>query len=121
MAAFGTGSQLWRVDIVPRRGTAASSTQTRVLETLATWLADLPTPADEEVHPSLQGTYSYDLTAPEGEIGVSCWVRADSLGEAAQTGYEVVARAFEDAVGSPAELWDLRLVPRTAITDSRES
>jgi len=119
MAAFGAGSELWRVDVVLRLGAAASDTQARVLGRLTTWLTDLPTQADEEVHPALAGTYSYDLSAPEGEVGVSCWVRADSLGQAAQLGFDTVARAFAEEVGRPPELWDLRLIPRSAITDGR--
>jgi hypothetical protein len=119
MAAFGSGSELWRVDVVLRRGTAESGTEARVLDRLTEWLTALPTRTDEEVHPSLAGTYSYDLSAPEGEVGVSCWVRADSLGQAAQLGFDTVARAFVEVVGRPADLWDLRLIPRSAITDGR--
>lgn len=121
MAAFGSGSELWRVDVVLRRGTAASDTQAGVLDRMTRWLTDLPTQADEEVHPTLAATYSYDLSAPEGEVGISCWVRADSLGQAAQLGFETVAQAFTEVAGRPPELWDLRLMPRSAITDGRSS
>jgi hypothetical protein len=121
VAAFGTGSKLWRVEVVLRRGTALPSTQEQVLDLLASWQRDQPSSTDERVHPSLRATSSYDLAAPDGEVGVACWVRADSLGKAAQIGYDVVARAFAEVTGQPADLWDLRLLPRTAITDARNS
>lgn len=119
MTAFGTGSGLWRVDVVLRRGTATADTHVEVLGLLATWLSGLPTLPDEQVHRDLQETSSYDLPAPDGEVGVSCWVRADSVGEAAQTAYDVVTRAFREVSGHSTDLWDLRLVPRSAITEGR--
>jgi hypothetical protein len=119
VTAFGTGSGLWRVDVVLRRGTASADTHVEVLGLLATWQSGLPTLPDEQVHRDLRETWSYDLPAPDGEVGVSCWVRADSVGEAAQTAYDVVARAFHAVSGQPADLWDLRLVPRSAITEGR--
>jgi hypothetical protein len=120
MAAFGTGSQLWRVDVVLRLGAAPSDASTKVLSLLAAWQGDLPTLADENVHPSLRETGSYDLPAPGGEVGVSCWVRADSVGDAAQLAFGVLSRAYTEVSGLPADLWDLRLLPRSAITGIRE-
>jgi len=120
VAAFGTGSQLWRIDVVLRLGAAPSDAPTRVLALLAAWQRNLPTLVDEKVHPSLRETGSYDLPAPDGEVGVSCWVRADSLGDAAQLAFDVVSRAYTEISGRPAELWDLRLLPRSAITGTRE-
>ena len=120
MAAFGTGAQLWRVDVVLRLGAVPSDASAKVLSLLASWQGDLPTLSDENVHPSLRETGSYDLPAPDGEVGVSCWVRADTVGDAAQLGFGVVSRAYTAVSGLPADLWDLRLLPRSAITGIRE-
>jgi len=120
MAAFGTGSQLWRVDVVLRLGAAPSDASSKVLSLLAAWQEDLPHLSDENVHPSLRETGSYDLPSPDGEVGISCWVRADTVGDAAQLGFGVVSRAYAEVSGLPADLWDLRLLPRSAITGIRE-
>ena len=120
MAAFDTGSQLWRVDVALRLGSAPSDAPTKVLCLLASWQGDLPTLVDEKVHPSLRATGSYDLPAPDGEVGVSCWVRADSVRDAAQLAFDMVSRAYTQVSGRPADLWDLRLLPRSAITGIRE-
>jgi hypothetical protein len=101
-------------------GAAPSDAPTKVLGLLAAWQEDLPTLADEMVHPSVRATGSYDLPAPDGEVGVSCWVRADSVGVAAQLAFDVVSLAYTEVSGRPAELWDLRLLPRSAITGIRE-
>lgn len=120
MAAFGSGTQLWRVDVVLRLGATPSDAPIRVLDLLTAWQRDLPTETDERVHPSLEATGSYDLPAPDGEVGVSCWVRANSVGEAAQLAYDVVSRAYREVTEHEAHLWDLRLLPRAAITGIRE-
>jgi hypothetical protein len=79
-------------------------------------LEGLPTLADEAGLANLAPTYSYDMDPPEGSIGVSCWVRADAVGEAAQVGHDVVLEACTRFTGRTYALWDLRLLPRAAFT-----
>jgi hypothetical protein len=120
VAAFGAGSQLWRVDVVLRLGAAPSDAPAKVLGLLAARQQGLPTLDDEKVHPSLEATGSYDLPAPDGEVGISCWVRAESVGQAAQAAFDVVSGAYIEVSALRADLWDLRLLPRSAITGIRE-
>jgi hypothetical protein len=51
---------------------------------------------------------------PDSGVGVACWVLADSVGDAAQTAWDVVEAATR-AFTADASLWDLRLIPRDAI------
>ena len=120
MAAFGGGSQLWRVDVVLRRDRSTDAEISAIFESLGSALKGRPTLADEAPLADLEPTYSYDLEPPEGSIGVSCWVRADTLGEAAQVAHDVVVQACTTVTGRTHELWDLRLLPRTAITPRAE-
>jgi hypothetical protein len=116
VSAFGIGSDLWRVDVVLRRDGAADYEKAEVLELLASWLEDLPTSPGEEPLPDVVSTFSFDMEPPEGSLGFSCWVRADTVGSAAQAGYDVVQRACAQVTGQPHRLWDLRVLPRSAIT-----
>jgi hypothetical protein len=120
VAAFGSGSGLWRVDVVLRLSGAPTDAETQILALLGSWQEGLPSSNDDRVHPSLQGTYSFDIAPPDGQIGVSCWVRADGVGEAAQLAHDIVSRAYTQTTGRDAELWDLRLLPRSAITGIRD-
>ena len=120
MAALGSGSGLWRVDVVLRRSTASDAEVPAVVALVTSQLDD-PRPAhDEEIFGGPAATQSFDLNPPEGSIGVSCWVRADTVGEAASVGHEAVAEAALAVTGLPLPLWDLRVVPREAMMNRDE-
>jgi hypothetical protein len=120
MAALGSGSELWRVDVVLRRSSPSDAEVSAVVG-LVTARLDDPRPAeDEEIFGSPVATSSFDLNPPEGSIGVSCWVRADTVGDAASVGHEVVTEAALAVTGLPLPLWDLRVVPREAMMSRDE-
>jgi hypothetical protein len=116
VAAFGKGSNLWRVDVVLRRDGATDEEVDAILSLLAAALARLPTPDNEEALPDLATTGSFDMEPPGGSLGVTCWVRADSVGGAVQAGYDAVQSACTQVTTRPHALWDLRVLPRDAIT-----
>ena len=51
-------------------------------------------------------------------MGVACWVRSDTVSDAAETGWSVVRDAAAATLGAEARLWDLRVIPRAAILDA---
>ena len=115
MAALGSGNELWRVDVVLRRSASSDAEASAVVALLASQLDDRrPTP-DEEIFGGPAPTQSFDLDPPEGSIGVSCWVRADTVGLAADLGHAVVSEAAQEVTGENLPLWDLRVVPRDAM------
>jgi hypothetical protein len=123
MAALGSGSGLWRVDVVLRcsAASAASDVQAQaVVARVASQLDDHRPAGDEEILGGPRATGSFDLDPPEGSIGVSCWVRADTVGAAAGTGYEAVVAAALAVTGERLALWDLRVVPRAAVLSRDE-
>jgi hypothetical protein len=81
--------------------------------------------SDEDVPRLLSVTtaHSYDMQPPPPEtgIGVSAWVRADSVGGAAETAWKVVEAAAAATLGPPPRLWDLRLIPREAILSTPDT
>jgi hypothetical protein len=125
MAALGSGEHLWRVDVVLRR-TPASDVHTSDAETTATVdlirsrLDDPRLAEDEEIFGLPQAAHPYDLPPHEGWIGVSCWVRADDVGHAAQVGHDATVDAARQVTGMRLPLWDLRIVPRTAMMTRSE-
>jgi hypothetical protein len=118
VTALGSGSDLWRVDVVLRRTGGAEVDPSALVELLAA-ASDGPSSADEEVLGGPRPAESYDMPPPEGSVGASCWVRAGSAGEAAQTALDAVVAAARELTGAFLPLWDLRVVPRSAIM-SRE-
>ena len=121
VSAFGDGSQLWRVDVVLHRDRATDDQVAAIFESMGSALQVVPTLPDEAALADLEPTYSYDIEPPHGSIGVSCWVRADTLGQAAQVGHDVVVQAARTVTGRTHGLWDLRLLPRAAITSRADS
>jgi hypothetical protein len=47
-------------------------------------------------------------------------VRADTVGEAVRVGHDAVVAAALEVTGLALPLWDLRVVPRTAIMSREE-
>lgn len=116
MAAFGSGTALWRIDVVLRCDGCTQEQADHIVERLtAAGAAHAATP-DEAVFPDVRATYSFDLEPPEGSVGASFWVRADTLGEATQVGYDAMLTAAIEVTGRALPLWDVRVVPREAIS-----
>ena len=106
MLTFGDpDGPLWRVEVVLRGGDDA--VQAAALERLRTAAAGVP-----ERHHDVRETSSYDMDPPEGSVGAAIWVHAATVGRAADEGLRVVTAA----VDAPLELWDVRVIPRAAIT-----
>lgn len=122
MRAFGSGSQLFRVDVVLRPIGVDRAVQTRLTAALTARLPE----DDATLEPwgslaDVDEAYSYDMEPPEGTAGLGLWVRADGPGEAAATAWSEVSAASQEAAGRPLPLWDLRLVPRTAMLSPDEA
>ena len=113
---IGAGSELWRVEIVLWVAQEAAGSEALLIEEVRKELRDLGN--DDTVHlPLISNARSYDIqpVAPDGSIGVSCWVAADTVGDAAESAWEVVREASGRVVAGPVRLWDLRVIPRTAV------
>lgn len=65
--------------------------------------------------PDVEPAWSYHAQPPEGGVGVACWVRSDSVGDAADRAWTVVREAAETVLGVDAPLWDPRVIPQAAI------
>src|SRR5436309_6193077 len=91
----------WVVDVVLRAlGEADVQDQVtaRVAETL-----------DSQGKSPPKMTYSFDMEPPDGSLGVSCWVRADSASAAIATVLPVVPAATTAPTGPQHPQRDLRL------------
>jgi hypothetical protein len=105
MAAFGGGSQLWsRCRPVPRSCERCGDLSDFRGTSLG--IEEPTDPGDEGALAELEPTRSSDLERPEGSIGVSCWVPADTLGEAAQVGHDVVLQTCTTVTGRTHEPYD---------------
>jgi hypothetical protein len=110
MRYAGSGSELWRVR-VDLFDTANS----------------VPRPDVQEVLRSLLGADDgepgrFDAGADSGRgiegrpvLGLLFWVRADHVGDAASIAVETALRAARDCCGENLELYDLTLIPRSAV------
>lgn len=84
--------------------------------------ATKPSADDDQLRmPDIEPAWSYDGQPPEGGVGVACWARADSVGEAADKAWRVVREAAAALLGAEAPLWDLRVIPRAAIMAAPEA
>jgi len=99
-----------------RRAGGSDVESLAIVESLTALLEGRPTTPDEDVLGGPCPAASYDMPPPEGSVGASCWVRADTVGQAAQTGLDGVVAAARQVTGLSLPLWDLRLIPRSAIT-----
>ena len=109
---------MWQVDVVLHaRGMADAQ------KPLVTTVEALLPPEHAEVDVvawDVNPTSSYDMPPPDGSLGISCWVRASTVGEAADIAFAVVSDAATSVTGEAHPLWDLRVVPRAAITLRQE-
>lgn len=113
--ALGDRSKLWLAEVVlrvPQRDARATSN--------ICWKSSRQQPChstpDVPHLPDVSPASSYDIQPPhpDGGVGIACWVRADSVGEAAQTAWDAVEMAVRTFT-TEASLWDLRVIPRAAI------
>jgi|GEM_PF-3135090 len=115
MSSLGSGAALWRVDVVLRRAGATDRQAVEVVTRLATDLSTGLMSDDETIVGDVEAAASYDMPPPEGSLGVSFWVRADTVGAAVQVGFDAVLAAAKQVTGQTLPLWDLRVVPRSAM------
>jgi hypothetical protein len=122
MRAFGVGSQLFRVDVVVRRSGVPESAGDALIRAVAERL-----PVDDPRQQAwghlvdVNNATSYDMDAPDGTFGIGCWVWADGPGEAVGVAWAEISAACEAAVGLRLPLWDIRLVPRSAMLSEDET
>lgn len=114
MRAVGGGRDLWRVEVVLWVPEPEADCVRELLNAVAA-AAVMSHGVDQPVLPDVEHAWSYDIQPPEGGVGVACWVRANSVGDAAETGWRVVHDAAVATLGTEVRLWDLRVIPRAAI------
>lgn len=105
--------ELWCVDVVLRaldHDDVLTALVAKVAEAVGN---DVP---DHPVRP----TSSYDMPPPDGSLGVSCWMRAPSVGQAADAGVRLVVDAAHDLTGEDHPLWDVRLLPASAVLTRKD-
>ncbi len=105
----------WCVDVVLRALGSADS-EDRVVDAVAKELAK----QNAGEPGTVRSTYSYDAPPPDGSLGVSCWITAHSAGAAADAGVRLVCSAALTVTGHDHPLWDLRLLPSSAVTTRSE-
>jgi hypothetical protein len=115
MSSLGSGAALWRVDVVLRRAGATDGHAVEVVKRLTTALSAGPASDDEAIFRDVEVASSYDMPPPEGSLGASLWVRADAVGAAVQVGFDAVLAVAKEVTGQTLALWDLRVVPRSAM------
>lgn len=116
MQVVGEGKDLWRLEIVlwvrePGAGRVQELIDRVMAATVSSGGEDERVLDMGDVEPA----FSYDIQPPEGGVGVACWVRADSVGGAAEKGWSIVRDAATAVLGAEPRLWDLRVIPRGAI------
>jgi hypothetical protein len=114
MRVVGEGKHLWRLEVVLWTHEPGPDRVGELVDAVTAATA----PSDDENPPGLPDVepgWSYDIQPPEGGVGVACWVRSDSIGEAAERGWTVVSKAAVTVLREEPRLWDLRVIPREAI------
>lgn len=112
--AVGQGSDLWRVEVVLWAREPEADRVQALLDAVAA-VALTSVEDDKVALPDVERAWSYDIQPPEGGLGVACWARSDSVGDAAETAWRVVRDAAAAVLGEEPRLWDLRVIPRAAI------
>jgi hypothetical protein len=111
--ALDRGEGEWfHVDVVLRPSVPVDDGDEALAAAVAAALEPVPGPAHgrDPAH-----TYSFDVSPPEGEAGVSVWVRAASVGAAVDAATALVLRCAAEVGLEGASLWDLRVVPHAAV------
>jgi hypothetical protein len=122
MRSLGDGRDLWRVEVVLWVPTPEADRVRELVDTVAAATAtnvgdDQPVSHGADV----EQAWSYDIQPPEGGVGVACWVRADSVGDAADTAWGVIQAAAARVLGTGARLWDVRVLPCAAILTASDT
>lgn len=108
-----TDSDTWIVDVVLRahgRGEDEEAVVAAVADSLGDRADDSPRP-----------TSSYDVPPPDGSIGVSCQLQAGSAGEAVDEAVRLVSAAATAVTGHAHALWDVRVLPASAVVQREEA
>ena len=107
----------WQVDIMVRPPFGTGDLNQALVERLRASLPDL-----DDVPPVVRDpepTYSFDMSPPEGDLGVAVWVRASSPGRAVDAAWSAVGSELRALTPDHApQLWDVRLVPASAVMTS---
>ena len=110
--ALGGEGEWFHVDVVLRPSVPVEDGDEALAAAVAAALEPVPGPAHAR-DPEL--TYSFDVSPPEGDVGVSVWVRAGSVGAAVDAATALVLRCAAEVGLEGASLWDLRVVPHPAV------
>ena len=117
MRALGDGSELWRAEVVLWTSRGAEQHEPDLIDAVRAMTG--PLDAGDAAHPPEVGSArSYDMQppAPDSSVGVSFWVHADTVGQAAESAFVAVIEAADQVLHDlPFLLWDLRVIPRAAI------
>lgn len=113
---IGVGDQLWRAEVVLRVAESDSLRVQGLLDAVTSSTAEVDIAPVPHVR-DIERAASYDVQppAPEAGVGVACWVQADTVGGAAETAWRAVETAAKQILGEKFALWDLRVIPRSAI------
>jgi hypothetical protein len=116
-----TGSgDWWQVDVILRPPPDAGDLSARLPELVSAALPDVEDVPSVAHDP--EPAFSFDIPPPEGNLGVALWVRAAGLGAAVDGAWNLVAsRMRELGPRQEPQLWDLRVVPLTAVLQEPEA
>ena len=110
----------WNVEVVLRPPPGSGDLQQRLLELVCAASSDVDDVPSVVRDPEQTG--SFDMSPPEGNLGVSLWVRTPDLGTAVHRAWALVASCLRDLdPHHEPELWDLRVVPLTAVLHEPEA
>lgn len=119
MRWVGEGSELWRVrvDLFVERARPVKPQMNEIAKSLKSALTGNDGDAATGVGEATldQGTGA----ANRPVIGLLFWVRADDVGQAALTAVDVARRASASAGAGP-DLYDVVVIPRTAVSFSKD-
>ena len=79
MTLSADDQELWCVDVV-LRALGQGDAEERVIELVRDRLGS------DDPAQTVKRTYSYDFVPPDGSLGISCWIRAAKVGDAAEAG-----------------------------------
>jgi hypothetical protein len=111
MRVIKSAGEWYRVDVVVRDEDAGTGDS--LADAVRGELVD-----EADVPPGVgdpEPTCSFDGPPPEGEAGVGLWVRGPTIGAAVDAAVGVVVSTAGQLAGRPVGLWDVRVIPLTAV------
>ncbi len=106
----------WKVDVILRPPEGSGDLHNRLPEIVRAALPDVHDVPSVIREP--EQAYSFDMSPPEGNLGVAVWVRAPDVGSAVEAAWKLVASCMRELHSEhPPELWDLRVMPMTAVLE----